>query len=421
MDTGTVGAVALVIASVLPTALVGRWIARRLGQPVIVVEITLCLLLGGVLVSQAGWGAPGSAGRDVLNQFGHFGLVLFLVWAAHEIRLGADKLSGRAVAWLSAGSALLPMACGTVLAAWVLSTGAPTLRGTAPSAALVLMLAISLAVTAVPVLAGILRDRQMENTDAGRLAMASAVSIDAVTWLLLAIAIGLGTGTGQNDGIGKAIAVLVCGIPTAMVLRRLAHTAPADAFAGRHPRLTVALVAVAACVASQATARLGLTDIFGAVLIGLALPADGSEGPWTRYVQVLGRLGRLVLPVLFTLTGTTLAVGPHTVFPWQAMLLATSLAIVSKLAGSYLGARIGDQSHLTGLRMAALMNTRGLTEIVVLQAGYDAHILTPGLYLALVVMALVTTALSGPLLWAVDRHARATPTSGESTLHLVKR
>lgn len=419
MNTGTVSAVALVIASVLPTALVGRWIARRLGQPVIVVEITLCLLLGGVLVSQAGWGAPGSAGRDVLNQFGHFGLVLFLVGAAHEIRLGADKLSGRAVAWLSAGSALLPLACGTLLAAWVLSTGNPALRGTAPSAALVLMLAISLAVTAVPVLAGILGDRQMENTDAGRLAMASAVSIDAVTWVLLAIAVGLGTG--QSDGIGKAVAVLVCGIPTAMVLRRLAHTAPADAFAGRHPRLTVALVAVAACVASQATARLGLTDIFGAVLIGLALPADGSEGPWTRSVQVLGRLGRLVLPVLFTLTGTTLAVGPHTVFPWQAMLLATSLAIVSKLAGSYLGARIGAQSHLTGLRMAALMNTRGLTEIVVLQAGYSAHILTPGLYLALVVMALVTTALSGPLLWAVDRHARATPTSAESTLHLVER
>ncbi|WP_329376820.1 cation:proton antiporter [Streptomyces sp. NBC_01351] len=398
----------LVLAATACCALLGRRLARGFGQPGIVGEIACCLLLGAALVAWAdrggpgGLGGPGSAGVEPLAQAGHLGLALFLVGAAHEIRSGVTRLPGRAVLWLSAGSALLPMAAGALLAVWVLRTEDPRLRGTAPTAALVLMLAISLAVTAVPVLAGILADRKMRHTETGRLALASAVSIDAVTWVLLAVAVGLATG---NGGFPAALAVLAAGVAAAAVLRRLAATAAVAAPAARHPRLAIVAVAALACAAAAGTRHFGLTDVFGAVLVGLALPADGERGPWTATAGALGRAGRLLLPLLFVVTGTTLASGPEAVLSWRALLYATTLAVAAKLTGSYLGARLGGLTPTTGLRLAALMNTRGLTEIVVLQAGYAAGILTPALHLALVVMALVTTALCGPLLWAVDRRA----------------
>ncbi|MFD7553228.1 cation:proton antiporter [Streptomyces sp. NPDC059835] len=398
-------AFALVLAVTALCALIGRRVARGTGQPGIVGEITCCLLLGAALSAWAGWGGPGSPGREPLARLGHFGLALFLVGAAHEIRSGVARLPGRAVVWLSVGSVLPPMAAGALLAQWVLSTGDPRLRGTAPTPALVLTLAISLAVTAVPVLAGILADRKMRHTTTGRLALASAVSIDAVTWVLLTLAVGLTTGRG---GFLTALAVLAVGVPAAAVLRRTVGGAVLRAPAARHRRLLIPAVAAAAWAAAAATQRFGLTDVFGAVLVGLALPADGERGPWTAAAGALGGAGRRLLPVLFVVTGTTLAAGPEAVLSWRALLYATVLAVSAKLVGSYLGARLGGLTHTTGLRLAALMNTRGLTEIVVLQAGYAAGILTPALYLALVVMALVTTALCGPLLWAVDRRA-ATP------------
>ncbi|MCZ0993036.1 cation:proton antiporter [Streptomyces noursei] len=185
MDALTLAPPALVLGAIVPTALLGRWAARRLGQPEVVGEISVCLLLGVLLVTRFGWGGAHSPGKDVLAELGHLGLALFLVGAAHEIRGGASRLSGRAVAWLTVGSALLPMAAGALLAAWVLRYGGPRLRGGADTPALVLLLIVSLAVTAVPVLAGILKDRRMQHTETGRLAMASAVTIDAVTWVLL--------------------------------------------------------------------------------------------------------------------------------------------------------------------------------------------------------------------------------------------
>ncbi|MGW7556737.1 cation:proton antiporter domain-containing protein, partial [Streptomyces rimosus] len=122
------------------------------------------------------------------------------------------------------------------------------------------------------------------------------------------------------------------------------------------------------------------------------------------------------------LTGAGLGGGPAGIFSWQATAVAIALALAGKLVGSYLGARAGGQDTRTSMRLAALLNTRGLTEITFLQIGYQAGILTPALYLALVVMALVTTALAGPLLWAVGRGApERTPEAADHSLHPVER
>lgn len=149
----------VLVASVAPAVWLGRRAARLLGQPAIVGEIMACLLLGAVLAGRFGWGGEATDGLPVLEKAGHLALALFVVGAVQEIRAGAGKLGGRVVAWTAAGSALLPMACGTLLAVWILLGGDPALRGTAPTTAFVLMLAGALSVTAVPVLAGVLQDR----------------------------------------------------------------------------------------------------------------------------------------------------------------------------------------------------------------------------------------------------------------------
>ncbi|MFH8596372.1 cation:proton antiporter [Streptomyces rimosus] len=409
----------VLVASVAPAVWLGRRAARLLGQPAIVGEIMACLLLGAVLAGRFGWGGEATDGRPVLEKAGHLALALFVVGAVQEIRAGAGKLGGRAVAWTAAGSALLPMACGTLLAVWILVGGDPALRGTAPTTAFVLMLAGALSVTAVPVLAGVLQDRGMLHTRTGRLAMAAAVTMDAVNWALLAVAVGLATGGGQ----ATPALVFTAGLLLVWGLRRLGELPAARALAHRaRPAFPTALVALTTVAAALLTAGLGLTDVLGAVLVALALPADGGTGPWTRAARTVGQWGRTVLPLLFVLTGAGLGGGPAGIFSWQATALAVALAVAGKLVGSYLGARAGGQDTRTSMRLAALLNTRGLTEITFLQIGYQAGILTPALYLALVVMALVTTALAGPLLWAVGRGAPGrTPEAADHSLHPVER
>jgi len=390
------------LALIVPAAVLGRRLARLLRQPEIVGEIMASLLLGWILAAQLDWRPHDFTGWSLLEKAGHLGLALFLVGAVHEIRSGAGQLRGRTVAFTAAGSALLPLGCGALLAVWVLRYGGPHLRGSAPTSAFVLMLGVSLAVTAVPVLAGILADRELLHTPIGRLSMAVAVAIDAVTWMLLAVAVSLAAGGGRTDPY-TAFAV---GLLLAWAVRRAGGTAAARAWAARVPRtVPLALTAGAAVAAVLITARLGLTDVLGALLIALALPSDEGRGAWTGAARTVGGWGRVALPLLFTTTGMSLGAAPLGDFSWQAVVLALALAVGAKLTGSYLGARAAGRPPATSMRLAALLNVRGLTEIAALQTGYQAGILTPALFLALFIMALVTTALSGPLLWLIGRYA----------------
>ncbi|MFD7829030.1 cation:proton antiporter, partial [Kitasatospora sp. NPDC059803] len=146
-------------------------------------------------------------------------------------------------------------------------------------------------------------------------------------------------------------------------------------------------------------------------------------GPWTRAAHTVGGWGRIVLPLLFTVTGMGLASAPLSVFSWQAVVLSVVLAIFGKLVGSYYGARAAGRPPVESMRIAVFLNARGLTELAVLQTGYQAGILTPALFLALVVMALFTTVLSGPLLWVIDRRTASVdaPRTAEPVPYPVER
>jgi len=396
--------VVAVLAVVLVAALLGRLAARAARQPEVIGEILAGILVVPLVIAIAGRGAlgallPGDV-LGVLQEVGKIGLVLFLVGVAHELRRGSAELRSRTVGWVTVGSFVPALLTGLVFAGWVLWLADDELRGSAPTPALILMIAVALSVTAVPVLARILEDRGLMGTTNGKLAMAAAVFTDSSAWLLLLVAIG--SASGGWTGVLVSVAVLAIGVAVAMIGRVLLRTKAATLTSGRFPRAASLAVALAALLLAGEIESWGLTAVFGAFVVGLAIPHDGA---WPAVVAPVMTLGRWLVPVFFVVAGMGLFKTPSSALPWVAMLLATALAIVGKVGGGYLGARLAGQTSRDALTVGVLMNTRGLTEIVVLQAGYSVGLLSAGLFLALVVMALVTTGLTGPLLSWIDRRA----------------
>ncbi|MFF9869672.1 cation:proton antiporter [Streptomyces sp. NPDC013953] len=387
----------------------GRRLARRIGQPGVVGEIAFGMLLGPAVL---GWAWPEAQSvllpaevLQPLRDLGHAGLVLFLVGVAHELRLDASRLRDRAIGWTALGTLVPSLAVGAAFGGWLVWYDQPSLRGAAPTLAFVLLLATTMAVSAVPVLARILADRGLTATRAGRLSLTSAALIDSVAWLLLAVVIGIAQpGSG---GVATAATVLVTGVLAATLGRRLLRTAQAGRLCARWPWLVAVVLGVCVLLAAGVAESWGLTAIFGAFVVGLMVPPDSPR--WDAPVRWVSTLGLWLVPVFFIATGLKIWTGSGGI-PWLVTILATVLAVLAKIGGGYAVSRLGGEEHAEALRVGVMLNTRGLTEIVLLQVGYSAGVLTSGLYLALLVMAVVTTSMTGPLLSLIDRRqARRTP------------
>ncbi|MGW5126348.1 cation:proton antiporter domain-containing protein [Streptomyces sp. NPDC004069] len=394
----------VVLAAVLAAARAGGWAARRLGQPEVIGEMAVGLLVAPAVRAALGDHAfhavlpePVLGGLKVL---GEAGLILFLVGLAHRMRDGSAPLPRRTVLWVTGGSLILPLTCGVLLAVWVMAREDAAVRGDAPAAAFVLMVAVSLCINAVPVMARMLTARRMHDSREGRLALSSAIGIDALGWLLLSVAVCLGAGSA--DGFLRSLLALafagVCGL-----VIRYSLSAPVVLRLGtRGPRSAAVVLGGAAIGVALAVERLGMTSILGAAVVGLSIPGGGST-PWGRAAQSVSRVGAAVVPVFFVVVGVSVFDRAFATATWELFAVTIVLSVVGKGLGGFLGARLGGEPARVSQRVAVLMNTRGLTEIVVIQAGWEAGILTAPLVLVLVVMALVTTAATGPLLTVLDR------------------
>jgi Kef-type K+ transport system membrane component KefB len=411
---------AVVVAVVLVIGWLGRLLARLLRQPTVMGELAVGLLAVPILLA--------ATDRRVLDALlptkvvanlgilGNAGLALFLVGVAHELRGSLIGTRIASLGWVTAGALVPPLASGVVLAGWLLAEHDPALRGSAPVSAFILVLAVSLAITAVPVLARILADRKLTTSLPGRLSLSAAAVVDAVAWPLLAVAIGLAGGKLGNAGV--AMLTLLVGIVMSIGIRRLLRTEAAARFATGHPVVVAVLIGVAAIGCANLVSALGLSSVFGAFLVGLAVPGNTppagavAERPagWALSVHRVTMLGLAFVPVFFVETGLAVFARPFSSVPWPAMVVVTALGMLGKLAGGYAGARLAGCSRITSARVGALLNTRGLTEIVALQAGFHAGILTPAMFLSCLVMALVTTCATGPLMtWTNRTQRRAAP------------
>jgi Kef-type K+ transport system membrane component KefB len=388
------------MSTVLLTALFCGWVARRLGQARVIGEIA-----GGILVGPSVFGrfAPGASARlfpqDSLGAFevlSTIGLVLFLFLIGSELDYEHLRRQ-RAIALLaSAMSILLPFLMAITMAHSLRIRFAPDGIGKLPFA---LFLGISMSITALPVLAKILEERGLQSTSLGTTALICAAVSDVCAWLLLAV--GLTLIPHEGESMGLAIRLLWLGLYLAVML---GIVRPLGVWVARRQK-TAGLsyemlgVVVATLLASAAaTEAIGIHPLFGAFLAGVCFPRIGR---WQSAVRT--RLETIVsvllLPLFFALTGMRTRLdllSGTTVWMWTGVVLI--VAVAGKMGGAVLAARWTGESWRYAIALGALINTRGLVELIVLNIAYNAHIFSPTLFTMLVVMAFITTMITSPLL-----------------------
>jgi Kef-type K+ transport system membrane component KefB len=404
------------LAIIIALALVLGRLSALLGQPPVIGEIVAGVLMGPTLFH-------GGLSRTLFPEYvrpfltsaSNLALVIFVFLIGMELAVGVPRGYGKPVGAISLGATLLPFGLGTLLALAL----APT-YAIGPTTGFVLFMGVALSVTAFPVLARIVNDRGMGGTPAGQLALSAAAICDLVAWTALAL-VQATVGDGGMRWqillvIPYAVLLFVAGKP---LLRRLLWRDAAKDGAGLTPaRFAVLMVGLLGSAAI--TQLIGLHLVFGAFLFGVIMPRD--MGPaFSIDMESRLQLGTLLLPVYFVEAGFNVDLS-H--IGWRGLLVfpaIVAVAVVGKFGGTLAGARaVGVDWHSSAV-VATLMNTRGLTELVVLTIGLQMGVLSRQLYSIMVLMALVTTIMSGPLLQALRRRPSHNPAdSGLGRIRLAR-
>jgi len=367
--------------------------AKRIGQPPVVGEIIAGILLGPTL-----FGGKITTTlfpltlRPALSALANLGVVLFMFVVGYELDLRLIRGRERVAASVSVSSIILPLSLGAGLGVWLASRH--HVRHVLPFA---LFVGTAMAVTAFPVLARILTDRGMHRTRIGGLALASAAIDDVLAWSLLAVVVAVAGAGGQQLRLllAPVYAVVMFGLVRPL-LRRLVGVYQKQ---GRLTPNVLATVLVGLFLSSYATDWMGLKYIFGAFLFGIVMPREGAAALRQEILERLEQVSVLVLlPVFFVVSGWNVDLSSVGLSGLVELCLILLVAIAGKFGGAFAGARLaGVGSQRAGV-LATLMNTRGLTGIVILAVGLQLGILDKSLYSLMIVMAIVTTAMTGPLL-----------------------
>jgi K+:H+ antiporter len=369
--------------------------AKLLGQPPVLGEILAGILLGPTFFHGAITKAlfPTSL-ISPLTALADIGLVLFMFVVGYEVDLRLIRGRERVAVGVSLGSVILPLGLGTALGVWLAHRN--HLHHVSTFA---LFIGTAMAATAFPVLARILTDRGLHRTRIGGIALASAAIADVLAWTLLAVVVGLAGSSAQWKVL---LAIPYAALMFAVVRPLLRRLSRFYLQAGRLTPNVLATVLAGLLLSCYATNWMGLHFIFGAFLFGVIMPRESVLGLREEILERLEQLSVLVLlPIYFVVSGLSINLSTIGSSGLEDLGLILVVAIVGKLVGAYVGAQLtGVRGRNAGV-IATLMNTRGLTELVILGVGLQLHILTKPLYALMVVMALVTTAMSGPLLKAI--------------------
>ncbi|MEU9744726.1 cation:proton antiporter [Streptomyces niveus] len=391
--------VLLAVPVVVLACQAGGRAVRLLGQPPVIGEILAGILLGPSLL---GWLAPTVQHHllppsvlPLTSALGNLGLLAFLFQIGLELDLRRLRTTRGAVAAVSLTGLLLPMALGAALATALYPHFAPDGVGRLP---FTLFVAVALSITAFPVLARILADRGLETTPLGTFALACAATDDALAWCLLTAAVALAT-------TGTALSALTTLALTAAFAAGLALIRPPLRTllerAGRTgDELVLALLFAGLCLSAYTTDQIGVHPAFGAFLFGAAAPR-GLPAVERSAARIRAVVLPLLLPLFFVDTGlhTDFSTLPAGQWGWGAAILA--VAVVGKWGGAAGAARLTGSDWRWSAAVGTLMNCRGLTELVVLGIGLQAGVITEPLFTLLVIMTVVTTAATAPILRCV--------------------
>jgi Kef-type K+ transport system membrane component KefB len=396
---------------ILATCYAVGCVFKRLGQPRVIGEIIAGILLGpsflGLVWPAAnGWLFPPYLISSI-NVLAQIGLIFFMFLVGRDLNLVAIKSRGHTAAIVSPVGVVVPFLCGILLALLMYRQFAPQGIG---FPAFALFLAVSMSITAFPVLARILADRKLDGTPLGAIALTSAAVEDITAWCLLAVVVA----TAHQASFGGVVKTLVltAGFAVLMVLVvrpvLARHVTPGRRGRRRVPDAAVLpLLLCGIMLSALATESIGIHAIFGAFLFGVITPRAS-----VKIEQAAARMRdmtvTLLLPLFFVFTGlrTRFTLLGSDAQLWLWCLLIIVIAIAGKWGGATTAARMTGLGWRESLSLGALLNCRGLTELIVLNVGLDLGVITPTVFAMLVVMALVSTVLTSPALSVIGRFAR---------------
>ncbi|UWY28924.1 cation:proton antiporter [Flavobacterium sp. TR2] len=394
---------AILLAQIVTIILVARlfgWFFRKIGQPSVIGEMIAGIVLGPSLVgmyfpefSAALFPKESLGNLQFLSQIG---LILFMFVIGMELDLKVLKNKAHDAVVISHASIVIPFALGLSLAYFIYETYAP--MGVEFSS-FGLFMGIAMSITAFPVLARIVQERGMQKTKLGTIAITCAAADDITAWCILAVVIAIvkaGSLSSSLYVIGMAILYVI--IMLKIVRPFLKRVGDLNATRESLNKPVVAIFFITLLISSYASELIGIHALFGAFLAGAIMPENNKfRNIFIEKVEDVSII--VLLPLFFVFTGLRTQIGllndPEL---WKITGLIILVAVVGKFFGSALAAKFMGQNWKDSLSIGALMNTRGLMELVVLNIGYDLGVLSAEIFTMMVIMALITTFMTGPAL-----------------------
>jgi Kef-type K+ transport system membrane component KefB len=397
----------ILLAQILIIVLVARlfgWLFKKIGQPTVIGEILAGILLGPSLVgmyfpefSHVLFPKESMGNLQFLSQIG---LIFFMFVVGMELDIKVLKNKANDAVVISHASIVIPFALGMGLAYFVYNEFAA--KGT-QFISFALFMGIAMSITAFPVLARIVQERGMHKTKLGTLIITCAAADDITAWCILAAVIAIvKAGTFVSALYTICLAILYVLVMLKVVRPFLSRIGEISANKTHLNKQIVAIFFILLLFSALATESIGIHALFGAFMAGAIMPESSTfRDIFINKVEDIALI--LLLPLFFVFTGLRTEIGLlNEGHLWLVTGLIIAVAVIGKFLGSALAAKFVGQSWKDSLIIGALMNTRGLMELIVLNIGYDLGILSKEIFTMLVLMALLTTFMTGPTLDLIE-------------------
>lgn len=394
------GILLLQVLTIIAVSRLFGLIFKKMGQPMVIGEIIAGIALGPSLlglylpeVAEFIFPNHSLSNLQVLSQIG---LILFMFIVGMELNLNVLKTKAHEAIVISHASIIIPFTLGAGLAYFIYSDFAP--EGV-EFTSFGLFIGISLSITAFPVLARIIQERGMQRSRVGAIAITCAAADDITAWCLLAAVIAIvKAGSFVSSIFTILLAVGYVALMLKVVRPFLIKIGEKHENKKRLSTSSTAIFFLVLLLSAYTTEIIGIHALFGAFMAGTVMPSDEKfRSVFVEKIESVTLV--LLLPLFFVITGLRTEIGLlDSKYLWAVTGFIIFVAVLGKFGGSTFAAKFVGQSWKDSLSIGALMNTRGLMELVVLNIGYDLGVLNAEIFAMMVIMALVTTFMTGPML-----------------------